>query len=343
MTKLLTIDGTQGEGGGQVLRTSLALSAITGRPIEIDGVRGGRAKPGLKRQHLTGLLAAAEICGADVSGAELNSQHITFAPGAIRAGNYRFAIGTAGATALVLQTVLPILAHADAPSTVTVTGGTHAINAPTATYLREVFLPLVNRMGLEADLELTRHGFFPAGGGKVVLRVQPWTERAPLHLTERGDAQPVSLRVLHANLPDNIAKREIKALQRFLGIADERAAISHVEASGPGNTMIVTLPGEHVTEQFTEHGRHGQKAETLAKRLADEVKTHLTSEAPVGEHLADQLLLPMALGAGGEFVCSELSLHTRTNMDVIRAFGAAEFHVEQEARKRWRVRVEPRG
>ena len=343
MTKLLTIDGTQGEGGGQVLRTSLALSAITGRPIEIDGVRGGRAKPGLKRQHLTGLLAAAEICGAEVTGAELNSQHVTFAPGLIRAGDYRFAIGTAGATALVVQTVLPILAHADGDSTVSVTGGTHAISAPTADYLREVFLPLWREMGLHAELDIVRYGFFPAGGGEVVLRVSPWTARKALSLTKRGAAQAMGVRVLHANLPDNIARREIKALQRHLGVEDSRAEIVYVEAHGPGNTMIVTLAGEHVTAQFTEHGRHGQKAETLAKRLADEVRNHLVSEAPVDEHLADQLLLPMALGAGGTFVCSELSLHTRTNMDVIRAFGVAEFHVEQEARKRWRVEVEPRG
>ncbi|MGB6231628.1 MAG: RNA 3'-terminal phosphate cyclase [Litorimonas sp.] len=341
MTRLLTIDGTQGEGGGQVLRTSLALSAITGRPIEIDGVRGGRRKPGLVRQHLTGVLAAAEICGARVDGAALKSERLVFEPGAIRAGDYRFEIGTAGSTALVIQTVLPILAHADGDSAVTVTGGTHALAAPSTDYLADVFLPQWRRMGLKAELELVRHGFYPAGGGEVALRLSPWTERRALQLDERGEAQPLSARVLHANLPPNIANRELKALQRHLGIADERAEILHVEAAGPGNTMIVDLPGEHVTEQFTEHGQHGIKAETLAKRLADAVKAHLVSEAPVGEHLADQLLLPMALGAGGTFTCSELSLHARTNMDVIRAFGVASFDIDQEARKRWRVTVRP--
>ena len=342
MTQPTTIDGTTGEGGGQVVRSSLALSAITGRAVEIDGVRGGRAKPGLKRQHLTAVLAAAEICSASVEGAALNSEQLAFRPGAIRAGDYSFAIGTAGSTALVVQTVLPILLHADAPSTVRVTGGTHNLAAPSVDYLADVFLPLLARMGAEASVELLRHGFYPAGGGEVVLRVQPWAERKPLTLTERGTPEPLSARILHANLPPNIAARELKGLKRALGIADERGDIRLVEAAGPGNTMIVELKTSALTEQFTGHGQHGVRAETLAKRLAEEVRAHLVSEAPVGEHLADQLLLPMALGAGGTFVCAELSDHARTNMDVIRAFGVADFAVEQEARKRWRVEVRPR-
>ena len=342
MTTPLTIDGTQGEGGGQVLRTAIALSAISGRAVEIDGVRGGRAKPGLKRQHLTGLLAVAEICGAKVEGAKLNSQHVVFRPGPIEAGDYSFAIGTAGSTALVLQTVLPVLAHASGPSTVRVSGGTHNMNAPSVDYLARAFLPLWRRMGLVCELELVRHGFHPAGGGVVDARVEPWTQHRALTLLSRDNTRPPRARVLSANLPERIAARELSVIQTQLGVADERAEIVLVDAAGPGNAMIVEIESDTVTEQFTEHGQHGVRAESLAKRLSREARAYLASDAPVGEHLADQLLLPMALGAGGAFRCTELSLHTRTNMDVIRAFGLADFHTEQLARKLWHVEVTPK-
>ena len=342
MPRLITIDGTQGEGGGQVVRTSLSLSAITGRPIHIDGVRGGRAKPGLMRQHLTAARAVAAICDGALGGDTLKSETLTLTPGPIRADEYRFDIGTAGSTALVIQTVLPILLHADGPSTVTVTGGTHNLNAPSADYLMTTFIPCLSAMGADTDLELVQHGFYPAGGGEVRLRIKPWTDRRPMIADTRGETGPLSAHAIIANLRPSIATREIKALQRHLGIADERATVADVVAAGPGNSVMVNVPNAVLTEQFTTHGQHGIKAETLCKQLANDVQDYLVSEACVGEHLADQLLLPMALAAGGRFDTPDLSLHTRTNMDVIRAFGIADFDISQAARKRFVVEVTPR-
>lgn len=203
----LIIDGSQGEGGGQVLRTSLALSMVTGRPFRIEGIRAGRANPGLLRQHLTGVRAAAEISGAKVQGAELGSKQLTFEPGEVRAGDYQFSIGTAGSTTLVLQTILPALLAAKGRSTMVLEGGTHNPAAPPFDFLQRVFLPLVNRMGPRVSVELERHGFFPAGGGCFRVVVDPVEKLQPLELLTRGEIRRRTCRVLLSNLPRTIAKR----------------------------------------------------------------------------------------------------------------------------------------
>lgn len=187
MKRMIALDGAQGEGGGQILRSALSLSMITGQPFTITGIRAGRAKPGLLRQHLMAVKAATEICRATVEGAELGSQRLVFRPGNVRGGDYRFAIGSAGSCTLVLQTVLPALWFADGPSRVEVSGGTDNPSAPPADFMRRVLEPLLAKIGIHQQTTLLRHGFYPAGGGVVATEVAPVTSFNTLLLGERGN------------------------------------------------------------------------------------------------------------------------------------------------------------
>lgn len=317
---MITIDGSQGEGGGQILRTSLALSAITGTPVRIEKIRARRPKPGLQRQHLVAVQAAARVCNGHLDGAELNSREIAFTPQAPCAGTHVFDIGSAGSTTLVLQTVLPILLAADAPSSVEIRGGTHNGMAPPVEFLRESFLPVLHRIGISATLELLRHGFYPAGGGAVVATIQPWLARAPLELLVRGRSIGRHAEILLANLPAHVASREAQAVKHGLHWSHAEVDEREVAAAGPGNAVIARLRHAEVTAVFTAVGELRKAAEAVAADCVKQVRRHAASDAPVCEHLADQLLLPLALGAGGRFRAVAISEHTRTNAAVIARF-----------------------
>src|SRR5215510_1529252 len=183
---MIEIDGASGEGGGQILRSSLSLAICTGQPFRIANIRANREKPGLMRQHLTAVKAAAEVCAGEVDGAELGSRALTFRPGKLAAGDYSFAIGTAGSCTLVLQTVLPPLLLATETSSIRITGGTHNKGSPPVDFLARAFLPLINRMGPKVNLELVRHGFYPRGGGEIRVDIVPSTKLEPITLLERG-------------------------------------------------------------------------------------------------------------------------------------------------------------
>lgn len=317
---MINIDGSQGEGGGQILRTSLALAAITGTPVTIRNIRAKRPKPGLQRQHLVAVQAAARVCNGHLDGAELHSREITFTPQAPCAGTYAFDIGSAGSTTLVLQTILPILLHADGPSTATIRGGTHNGMAPPVEFLRESFLPVLHRLGISATVEVERFGFYPAGGGAIAASIQPWELRAPLTLITRGKAIGRHAEALIANLPAHVASRESLAIKHGLHWSHQEVDEREVEADGPGNALIARLRFAEVTTVCTAFGELRKAAEQVAKDCIADVKRYLDSDAPVCEHLADQLLLPLALGAGGTFRTMEISEHTRTNAAVIAQF-----------------------
>lgn len=318
---MLEIDGSQGEGGGQILRSSLSLAVITGTPFRVLNVRAKRSKPGLRRQHLTAVRAAAEICGAQLRGDELHSREFYFTPGELKGGDYRFDIGTAGSTTLVLQTVLPPLLTAEEPSRVVLEGGTHNTGAPPFDFMHRALRPLLNRMGCDVALRLDRRGFYPAGGGRVVVEIEPTKSWRPLELLARGKQKAVTAKSIVANLPDHIAQRELSVIGRRLNIKPkQREAIVDTRARGPGNICFVEAEFENVTEVFTAFGEKGKPAERVARAVAKEAEAYLKSDVPVGEHLADQLLLPMSIGAGGRFVTGVPSLHTTTNIDVIRRF-----------------------
>jgi RNA 3'-terminal phosphate cyclase (ATP) len=337
---MLTIDGSFGEGGGQIIRSSLALSVVTGKPFRIYNVRAGREKSGLRQQHLTAVNAAALIGGAQVDGASLSSQGFTFVPGKVSAGEYDFRIGTAGSAALVLQTVLPPLMIADAPSVLTIEGGTHNVHAPPFEFLDKAFLPLVNRTGPRVSLELERYGFYPPGGGKFNVVIEPSQERKQLDLLERREILAARARALVVKLPPHIAERELEIIRRKLGWGDEQLQVetSH-NALSPGNVLTVEIKSEQVTEVFTGIGERGVRAETVAERVALEALQYLSREAPVGEHLADQLLIPLALAGGGSYLTGPPSLHTETNIEIVKMFLDVEINVSEIGGDVWKIEI----
>ena len=272
MSELIRIDGSQGEGGGQILRTSLSLSLLTGKPFRIERIRAGRGKPGLLRQHLTAVLAAAEVGTATVEGASLGSPDLTFTPGFVRAGEYRFAVGTAGSGTLVFQTILPALMMASAPSRVVIEGGTHNMAAPPFDFLRKTFVPLVERMGPKVKLQFERYGFYPAGGGRFIAQIEPARALTPFHLGERG---PVTSRRIHAvvaNLSRKIAEREVHTAAGILTWGPETHDIKVTrESSGPGNVLMIEIETAEVTELFTTFGQLGVSAEKVAGETLAEV------------------------------------------------------------------------
>ena len=333
---MLQLDGSMGEGGGQVLRTALGLSLVTNQPFAIEHIRAARKKPGLQRQHLTAVLAAAEVGDASTEGAELGSQRLVFKPRGIRAGDYRFAIATAGSTTLVLQTVLPALLAADAPSTVHLVGGTHNPMAPPVDFLQHAFAPVLHCMGAALAIELTRHGFYPAGGGEWQASVAPAAWH-PLELLRRNTQGAPRARIVIAHIPHHVAEREARELRARLSLPTDAIVIEEVDSHGPGNAVMLALPFGNVTEVITGLGERGRSAEAVAGAVADEALALLQGEAPVGEHLADQLLIPLALG-GGAFRTVAPSLHTRTNAEVIERFLPVRFDLREDGGA-WRVSV----
>lgn len=318
-SKFLEIDGAMGEGGGQVLRSALSLSIATGRPVQMSGIRAGRAKPGLMRQHLTCVRAAAEICKARTSDVEIGSQSLEFQPGAIAAGSYEFSVGSAGSCLLVLQTVLPPLLLADGPSTLVLQGGTNNPAAPPWELIERSWLPCLRRMGAAYEARLERRGFMPAGGGRVVIEVAPG-QAIPFEQMERGDPHHAFAEGLFANLPVDIVRRELAIVGERLGLPEDNRKIRQVDADGSGNAVLMTYENEGLTEVIASFGMRGMAAEKVAETLARDAGAYWASGAAVGKHLADQLLIPMALLAGGHFSTLKPSRHTRTNADVIRLF-----------------------
>jgi RNA 3'-terminal phosphate cyclase (ATP) len=334
---MIEIDGSAGEGGGQILRTALALSMVTGKPFRIDKIRARRPKPGLMRQHLVCVQAAQEVCGAQVEGAALNSTVLTFAPGAVKAGEYRFAIGSAGSCTLVLQTVLPPLLLADAASTIELAGGTHNPMAPPFHFLERAFAPLVRRMGADVQLTLKRHGFYPAGGGEMRAVITPATQLKPLTLTERGARVEAYAEALAPGIARSVPARELEIVGAAMSWSGDQLRHGNTRQNeGPGNALMATLVYENITEVFTQFGEKSIASEQVVKRLVHELRAYLTTEAPVGPHLADQLMLLNALAGGGEFVTSEVTEHTRTNAQTIARFMPVRFDM-QHANNGWHV------
>jgi len=333
---MIEIDGAQ--GGGQLLRTALSLSLCTGTPFRMKGIRAGRSKPGLMRQHLTAVEAAAKISDATVTGATPGSQEITFRPHALKGGNYQFAIGTAGSTTLVLQTVLPALWRATGPSTLRLEGGTHNPLAPPSDFLTNAFAPVMARMEATASISLERYGFYPAGGGVLNVEVAPSKGLKPLTLIERGALRRTTARALISAIPSDVADRELKVAARYFRLTEKELEHRSVRpAIGPGNALMITFEFEDLTEIFTGFGERSVSAEAVAERVCREAKTFLESKAAVGPYLADQLLLPIALAGGGEFSTLAPTDHTRTNAALIEKFLPVEFEFLEDGNQRWIV------
>ncbi|MCD9085370.1 RNA 3'-terminal phosphate cyclase [Stenotrophomonas sp. SY1] len=334
---MIEIDGTL--GGGQLLRSALTLSLCTGIGFTMQDIRATRARPGLMRQHLTAVNAAARVGNGTAAGAALGATTLRFVPGAVQAGDYHFAIGSAGSATLVLQTLLPALWQAPAPSRLRLEGGTHNPLAPSADFISACYLPALARMGVQVNLQLHQYGFHPAGGGVLEAAVLPCAALSPCSFDQRGPLQSVEASVLMSGLPAAIGQRELDVLASRLGVPAHPRQIRMVRpALGPGNVAAVTVQhGDHV-ELFDSHGERGVSAEQVAGRLADAVQQYLRGTACVGEHLSDQLLLPMALAGAGSFTTRAISEHLRSNARLIEKFLPVEFDW-QACADGWQVRV----
>jgi RNA 3'-terminal phosphate cyclase (ATP) len=318
---MIVIDGSEGEGGGQVLRTALSLSLVTGQPFRIENIRANRSRAGVMRQHVTAVEAACAIGGTECEELAVGASTLSFTPGKVKPGEHHFAVGTAGSTSLVLQTILPPLMLADAPSRLVLEGGTHNIYAPPFDFIDRVFLPILNRMGPRVTAKLGRHGFYPAGGGRIEVEIEPSPSLARLDLLERGELRSVEARAVVAALPGEIAVRELEAVEKILGWPEERRRIEQLpERIGPGNILMLEAVFEHVTEIMSGFGKLGVPAQTIGEQASKRMAGYLASDAIAGPYLADQLLLPMALAGGGSFTTVKPSSHARTGAEVIARF-----------------------
>jgi len=333
MTAFLSIDGSYGEGGGQILRSTLSLSAITGRPVRIENLRANRKKPGLAAQHLTSVRAAAMLCDADMQGAELGSQTLQFIPRKpVRAGDYSLDVaearegGSAGAAMLVLQTLLLPLALASGESTVILRGGTHVAMSPSYDYVHDVWLPMLGRMGVHAELSLVRSGWFPVGRGQVRLRIAGSAQLRPLRLEQRGPLRTVTGRALAANLPAHICERMAHHASDLLEQAGLKADIEAavLKASCPGAGLYLTAHYQNCLAGFSAQGERGKPAEQVAEEACAALLQHHRSGAALEPHLADQLILPAALCRDESiFSVERISPHLITNAWVVERFGLA--------------------
>jgi RNA 3'-terminal phosphate cyclase (ATP) len=360
---MIDIDGSRGEGGGQILRTSLALAIITGKPFHMRNVRAGRAKPGLRRQHLTCVQAAAALCKATLRGATVGSQDLEFTPtAAVEGGEHTFDIGTAGSTTLVVQTVLvPAIVRpgfAGPRSTpegsaesitaardlrVRVIGGTHNPMAPPFDFLDRVFVPHLRAMGADVRLELERYGF-AAGSpdprahydapsqnrGSLVLVTGAASALRPLTIADAGPITSRHAVSILARLPTHVAERELGVVRDRLGFTHAECEVREVQGGGPANLVMIEVERASGRELVTVHGEKGLRAEVVAERACAELAAFLDADVPVGEHLADQLLLPMAVAGGGSFRAAPLSLHATTNADTIGLFLDVPIRVEPD-------------
>jgi RNA 3'-terminal phosphate cyclase (ATP) len=329
---MITIDGSEGEGGGQVLRNSCALSLVTGQPFRITNIRGKRPKPGLMRQHVTAIEAACVISGAECRGLAIGSGELEFRPGKVEPGEYHFAVGTAGSTGLVLQTVLLPLILADGPSRLVLEGGTHNPMAPPFDFIARSYLPVVNRMGPAVSARLLRHGFYPRGGGKIEVEIAPGALRRIECLT-RGEPLRRSGQVSYAGVPFEVAERMRARARRELNQWDESDfSLRELPADqGPGIILMLAAEFEAVTELVSGFGQIGTPAERLAKTASARLKGYLESAAFAGPYLADQLVLPFALAGGGSFTTVKLTEHCRTAIAIAERFTGGPIRIERTA------------
>lgn len=349
MTDFLIIDGAHGEGGGQILRSTLSLSAITGRPVRIDNLRANRQKPGLAAQHLTSVRAAAMLCDADMKGAELGSQSLQFIPRRpVRAGDYFLDVaqaregGSAGAVMLVLQTLLMPLALAEGESAVILRGGTHVNMSPSYDYVHDVWLPTLARMGVHAELSLVRSGWYPAGRGEVKLRIKGSGKLVPLRVEQRGPLRAVTGRALAANLPAHVGERMASHARDLLEQAGIEAKIEAVvmNAACPGAGLYLTAHYQNSLAGFSGQGKRGKPAEQVAEEACSALLHHYRSGAALEQHLADQLVLPAALCAGESiFGVEHISPHLVTNAWVVERFGLARINIDPAADGTGLVRI----
>ena len=349
--KWIEIDGSHGEGGGQILRTALSLAAILGKKIRISNIRAGRRKPGLQPQHLTGVRAVAEICEGKLKGDKLSSQAIEFEPGEIKSGHFEFDVmkvkSSAGSTGMIFQQIAPVLAFAKEKSTVTLKGGTHTAWAPPVDYLERVLLPTLFDMGFHAKLEIVSYGWYPMGQGEVRAIVHPIKDSlSPLTLIDRGNLRRITGTSVVSNLPMSIAERQ--KIQAWGKLKDHKlvSEIKCVSAQGigAGTSILLVAEFENSLAGFSALGKRGKPAEDVADEAVNELLKYYKSKMCIEKHLSDQLILYMALAEGkSSFTVSEISNHLLTNIWVAEQFLKVKFEVKGNIGQPGEVSVEGTG
>lgn len=328
---MLVIDGSSGEGGGQVLRTSLSLSCITGKPFKINDIRARRTQPGLRPQHLKSVEAVAAICGASVSGNKPGSKELIFFPGKIKNHQYRFDIGTAGSTSLLLQTIFLPLSFAEGLSRVQITGGTHVLWSPCFDYLNLHWLHYMKLIGFDAELELETAGFYPRGGGKIISRIKHVRELIPIDISEKGNLLRIRGISAVSNLDISIAKRQKhQALKRLEPILrDVKIQSLSLPGVSTGTYILLLAEFENAQVCFFSLGRKGKLAETVADEAINELFEFIKTDGAVDKYLADQLLLPLIFAPGESVIrTSKITQHLITNRDVIELFLPIEISIQ---------------
>ena len=331
---MIKIDGSHGEGGGQILRTALALSCITGEPFEIYDIRMGREKPGLQPQHLTGVRAAQAISNADVDEAKLGSQRLRFSPVVVTGSEYLFDVseikGSAGSATLVLQAILPPLSMAKAGSRVTVKGGTHVEWSPTFHYMRDVLLPLLAKIGIKSSLDIEKWGWYPIGGGKVSLSVEPLKHLSPINIRERGRLKNLSGTSAVSNLPISIAERQRDHGNWLLKGAGLSVNMEIVDApsTGKGSFFFILAEFENIKVGFSALGARGKRAEGVAEEAVRQFLEFSNSEGALDPHLADQIIPYLSIcDAPSTFTTSKVTRHLLTNAWVTEKFLPVEINI----------------
>jgi len=341
----VSIDGSFGEGGGQILRTSLALACITGKALHIENIRANRRNPGLAKQHISCVYAARDVTDGTCSGIELGSQVLNFQPGKITGGNFSFDIGSAGSASLVTQTIMPPLFLADKSSTVAVLGGTHNPMSPPYNFFERTFLPAIAQSGFNARCRLLKYGFFPAGGGKLKIDVQPWDKESSsaIDFCQPAEKFEISVIIYTARLPSHIADRQrgllLKSALAFTDAGKMRLVqplkfedielVDVTDSDGPGNCVMILLSGQTQKTIFTAFGEKGKPSEKVIREAVNLTTEFLKSGAAIDHFLADQLLIYMTMAVAGSFTTDKLSSHLQTNIEIIKKFIPVDFQVEQ--------------
>jgi len=346
----MRIDGSRGEGGGQILRTALSLSALLGKEVGFERIRAGREKPGLRPQHLTGVRALARITGARVEGDEIGSQSLTFSPGKVQGGVYRFNVaeerGSAGSVTLILQVLLLPLCFGPSSSHVTLLGGTHVPWSPSFHYLSTVLLPTLGKMGLRCEAEIEKWGWYPKGGGIVRIKIHPVRALKPIDLSTRGRPRTIFGISATSNLPAHIALRQKeRAHQRIKESLDLTADIIIMDKApspGQGTALFLRLESEGGVSGFSALGRRGKRAEEVADEAVGQLTEHMDSGRCIDPHLSDQVIPFAALAKGTSvFTVSRITRHLLTNIWVVKQFLDVRIDVEGREGEPGRVEILP--
>jgi RNA 3'-terminal phosphate cyclase (ATP) len=341
---MIEIDGSYGEGGGQILRTSLALSAILGKSFAIHHIRSKRKNPGLQAQHLEAVEALSRITEAETEGVRFGSQQITFDPKRIVAGEYRFEVKTAGSVTLLLQAIFLPLCLAQGVSTLTLVGGTHVPWSPPFHYFSQVLLPTLGLIGISAEASIEKWGFYPRGGGRIQLKINPIHELKPLSLVDRGSLKKVRGISAISNLPKHVAERQkdhaLKRIQKELKVNAEIEILYDAPSNGQGSFLFLLAEYDETLAGFSSLGARGKPAEKVVEEAVDSLNAYVASDGCIDSHLADQLLTFMALAKGTSFfTTTQMTDHLLTNLWVIEQFLDIEILRAGERGGRGRVEI----